>query len=105
MSGSHYSGNLEKGGRVQFLDMSNNGMESDVHSLTENREVTFRHVHEIEAGKVGQSLGNMKETYLLEESNGVTTLSLTSDMPEQYFSDMDAATTKALQIVKELAEA
>lgn len=102
---SHYTGDLQQGGRVQFLDPNNNGMESEVHSLTENRKITFHHLHELEAGKEGQKLGNLVEKYELEEQDGVTTLSVTSDMPEKYFADLDAGTAKALQIVKELAEA
>lgn len=105
MSGSHYTGDLTQGGRIKFLDPENNGMESNVESLTENREITFHHLHELEAGKEGRSLGNMHEKYALDEQDGVTTLSINSDMPEEYFSEMDAATKKALQIIKELAEA
>lgn len=102
--GSHYIGDLKQGGRIKFLDPHNNGMESDVASLTKNREVTFHHLHELEAGKEGKSLGNMQEKYSLNEQDGITTLSLTSDMPDEYFSEMDASTTKALQTIKELAE-
>ena len=104
MPNSHYTGELIADGRIQFLDSDSNGMESTVASLTENREITFHHLHELQAGKEGQSLGNMREQYLLDEWDGVTTLSLKSDMPEQYFSEMDAATQQALQIIKELAE-
>ncbi|SEL00425.1 SRPBCC family protein [Parapedobacter koreensis] len=104
MPGSHYTGDLKQEGRIKFLDPGNNGMESEVVSLTENREITFHHLHELQGGKEGQSLGNMQEKYTLSEHNGVTTLTLTSDMPEEYFNDMDAATKKALQIIKDLAE-
>lgn len=104
MAGSYYTGELKQGGKIKFLDPNNNGMESLVVSVIENREITFQHLHELEAGKEGQSLGNMKEKYVLDEQNGVTTLSMNSEMPEEYFSDMDAATKKALQIIKALAE-
>ncbi|QNL48112.1 SRPBCC domain-containing protein [Olivibacter sp. SDN3] len=104
MPGSSYTGDLKQGGRVKFLDPDNNGMESEVASLTENREITFHHLHELQAGNEGQSLGNLREKYTLEEQDDVTTLSLISDMPEEYFKEMDAATKKALQTIKELAE-
>lgn len=104
MSGSYYSGELTPGGQIQFLDPQGSGMQSTVASLIENREITFHHLHELHAGKEGQSLGNMSEQYLLDEQDGVTTLSVKSDMPEEYFSAMDAATQKALQAVKKLAE-
>lgn len=103
--GSYYTGDLQQGGRIQFLAPNNNGMESEVYSLTENREVTFHHLHEIEGGKEGQNLGGLVEKYELEEQQGATILSVTSEMPEEYFTDLDAGTAKALQIVKELAEA
>ena len=104
MDGSHYSGDLKQGGRIRFLDPNNNGMESEVASLTENREITFHHLYELEAGKEGESLGKLREQYTLEEQNGVTTLSLNSEMPSKYFEELDAATTRALQVIKELAE-
>lgn len=104
MPGSHYTGDLKAGGRIQFLDPDNNGMESDVESVTKNREITFHHLFELEAGKEGRNLGNMREKYLLREQDGVTTLSVNSDMPEEYFNEMDASMTKALQTIKELAE-
>ncbi|TYR35304.1 SRPBCC domain-containing protein [Sphingobacterium phlebotomi] len=105
MPGSHYTGDLKQGNRIKFLDPNNNGMESNVESLTEHREITFHHLHELEIGKEGQSLGNMREKYTLDEQNGTTTLSLSSEMPEEYFNEMDEATKKALLIIKELAEA
>ncbi|WP_407429447.1 SRPBCC family protein [Arcticibacter sp.] len=104
MPGSHYAGDLKPGGRIQFLDPENNGMESDVESVTKNREIIFRHLFELEGGKEGRSLGNMREQYLLNEEDGVTTLSVSSEMPEEYFGEMDAATASALQLIKELAE-
>src|SRR5690606_28945441 len=104
MPSSHYTGELIPGGKIQFLDADRNGMESMIASLTENREITFHHLHELQAGKEGQSLGDMSEQYLLDERDGVTTLSLKLDVPEQYFNETDAATQKALQIIKELAE-
>lgn len=104
MPGSQYTGELTKGSRIQFLDPESNGMESTIASLTENQEITFHHLHELQAGKEGQSLGNMSEQYRLNEQDGTTTLSVKSDMPEQYFSDMDAATQQALHTIKELSE-
>ncbi|MGO1242789.1 MAG: SRPBCC family protein [Sphingobacterium sp.] len=103
-SGSHYTGELIQGGQIQFLDPQGSGMQSAVASLIENREITFHHLHELHAGKKGQSLGSMSERYLLDEQNGVTTLSVKSDMPEEYFSAMGAAMHEALQTVKKLAE-
>lgn len=104
MPGSHYIGDLKPGGRIQFLDPSNNGMESDVESVTRNQEITFHHLFELEAGKEGKNLGDMRERYQLVEKDGVTTLSVSSDMPEEYFEEMNAATTSALQVIKELSE-
>lgn len=105
MAGSHYTGDLQQGSRIQFLGPDNTGMESNVESITPNRKITFHHLHELEAGKEGRSLGNMREKYSLDEQDGITTLSLESDMPEEYFTGMNAATKKALQTIKELAEA
>lgn len=104
MPGSHYVGDLKPGGRIQFLDPDNNGMESDVESVTKNREITFRHLFELEAGNAGKTLGDMREKFELVEKDGVTTLLVSSDMPEEYFEEMNTATTSALQIIKEMSE-
>jgi len=104
MPGSYYTGDMKPGGRIQFLDPDNNGMVSDVESVTRNEEIVFHHLFELEAGKEGRSLDDMREKYLLREQDGVTTLLVSSDMPEKYFEEMDAATTQALQIIKELSE-
>lgn len=104
MPGSHYSGTIKRGERVRFLDPNNHGMESTIDSLIENREIIFHHLYELESGNKGRDLGNMYETYSLDEQNGVTILSLRSDMPEEYCSEMEAATKKAVHLIKELAE-
>lgn len=104
MEGSTYSGELQQDGLIRFHDGNGNGMESRVASITENREITFEHLHEIADGKAGQSFGNMREQYLLDEKEGVTTLAVSSEMPEQYFDEMDAAMKEALKIIKKLAE-
>lgn len=104
MQGSRYVGDLKPGGRIQFLDSNENGMESDVESVTRNQEVTFRHLFEVEGGKQGRTLGDLRERYELAERDGVTTLMVSSDMPEEYFEEMNSAMTEALQIVKQLAE-
>src|SRR5690606_13611017 len=101
---SHYSGTIKRGERVRFLDPNNHGMESTIDSLIENREIIFHHLYELESGNKGRDLGNMYETYSLDEQNGVTILSLRSDMPEEYCSEMEAATKKAVHLIKELAE-
>lgn len=104
MPGSHYTGEVKNGGKIQFLDPKNNGMESEVVSFTENEEVTFRHLHELEEGKQGKSLNGWEEKYTLDEKDGVTTLRMTQDMDEKYFDEMNSATEKAFKTVKELAE-
>lgn len=104
MQGSRYVGDLKPGGRIQFLDANENGMESDVESVTRNQEITFHHLFEVEGGKQGRTLGDLRERYELTERDGVTTLMVSSDMPEEYFEEMNSAMTEALQIVKQLAE-
>ena len=102
--GSHYTGDLKTGEKIKFLDPKNNGMESEVASLTENKQVTFRHKFEINEGEQGKSLNDWQEEYTLTDNGGATTLHMTSQMAAEYFDDMAAATQKALQKVKGLAE-
>lgn len=104
MPGSQYTGEIKAGEKVRFTDPENNGMESEIASLTENKEITFRHLCELKNGKEGKSLHGWEEKYTLEEKDGITTLHMTQQMDEKYFDEMDAATAKAFRIVKELAE-
>lgn len=102
--GSHYVGDLKTGGHIQFLDPNQNGMESRVDSINENKEITFLHQNELMAGKEGRSLGNMSESYTLDEQDGITTLNVKVEMPEEYCTEMEVATKKAFQLLKELVE-
>jgi hypothetical protein len=45
-----------------------------------------------------------RETYILTERNGITNLSIESDMGEEYFDMMSALWDKALEKIKKLAE-
>ena len=104
MEGSHYTGKIADGEVIEFLSNDKTGMRSKVSKFEENKEVVFNHINEITKGEVSGSLENMEERYLLTENDGKTTLSLRSDMPQEYFDEMNDSTKKALKILKEIAE-
>lgn len=102
--GSHYKGKLEEGEEVQFVDDQQNGMQSRVLKVDKNREVIFNHLYELKSGNRAESLNNLEERYFLDETEGVTTLTLNSETPSQSFDDMNSATANALQRIKQISE-
>lgn len=104
MPGAYYKGKVEEGEEVQFVDGEQNGMQSRVLKVDKNREVIFNHLYELKSGNRAESLNNMEERYFLDETEGVTTLSLNSETPSQSFDDMNSATANALQRIKEISE-
>ena len=104
LPGSRYKGKIEEGEEVQFLDGAQNGMQSRVLKVERDREVIFNHLFEIKSGTRGDSLNNMEERYFLDETEGVTTLSMNSETPSANYSEMNEAGQRALQRIKEIAE-
>ena len=100
-------GNLKEGNEIQFISGNGYGVTSLVEKLTPNEFLLLRHSADTQdhgkRERENQWTGGA-ESYTLAEKNGITTVTLASDVPpelEKYFKD---TYPKALERVKVLAE-
>ncbi len=102
--------NWKEGSRVHFLTPDGKGMFSNV---SENRPfeiMEFTHIGNIDNFKElpldeeTKQWSGGKERYVITESNGETTVSVTIDIYEKYMEFFDTAFPKGLEKVKALAE-
>lgn len=106
--GTYMKGELIAGNEIEFISAENGyGVTSLVEELIENEFLLLRHSADTkESGtkeREKQWTGST-ERYLLDENDGITTLSVTFGVPpelEEYFNDNYS---KALEKVKQLAE-
>lgn len=106
--GMYMVGELKQGNEVQFISSVNGyGVTSLVLELVPNEFVAFVQINDTQdtgqKDREKQWTGS-KETYSLNEKDGVTTLTLTSDVPPELEEIMADNLQKALERVKELAE-
>ena len=104
----YIKGELKAGAEVQFISAHGGfGVTNIVEKFQPNELVTFKHTMDTkEFGtqpRPDQWTGG-RETYALTELGGVTTLTLTIDIPSDLEGLMPERFTKALQRIKELAE-
>ncbi|SEA10585.1 Uncharacterized conserved protein YndB, AHSA1/START domain [Porphyromonadaceae bacterium KH3R12] len=106
MPGSHYESDWKIGGKTLFLDPDRNGMFATITKLEEPYEVIFNHQGELQGGVEGKTYveGGSFEKYLLSESDGITTLTVSVDVEDEYEHDMNEGFTNGLEEVKRLAE-
>lgn len=106
--GTYIKGELIEGQTIQFLSASGYGVTSLVAKLIPNQHITFKHMVDT------KDSGNEKredewtggtETYELEEINGTTTLTITTEVPDEMVEMFQERLPKALERIKELAEA
>lgn len=109
--GSHAVSDWQEGSTIQFLDGQGQGMDSVIEKSVPNEFMSFKHLGEIKDGKV-QPLDDRTrewsgghENYTLIDRDGRTRVNVELEAPDEYtemFSDMFP---KALQRLKEVAEA
>lgn len=106
--GMYMVGQLEEGAQVQFISAVNGyGVTSLVEKLIPEEYVSFQQLKDTQdTGKEDREKQwtGSRETYTLLEKEGVTTLTLTSDIPSELEEIMADRLPKALQRIKELAE-
>lgn len=107
-AGMYMDGRLEEGNQVQFISAANGyGVTSLVEKLRPEEFVAFRQMNDTqEAGKKDREKQwtGSRETYTLLESEGMTTLTLTSDIPLELEEMMAERLPKALERIKVLSE-
>jgi uncharacterized protein YndB with AHSA1/START domain len=105
---SHMKADWKKGGKVLFLDGDNNGMNSVIDELEENKHISFRHLGEVRNGVedtvYGDVFGESHEIYTLKEANGKTELTADIDASSEFADYFATMFPQALAKVKEIAE-
>jgi uncharacterized protein YndB with AHSA1/START domain len=103
--GSYYESDWQIGGKTLLLGPDGNGMFATITKLEKPYEVIFLHQGEIWDGGEKESIAEgAYEKYVLIESNGSTTLTVSVDVDEQYEDHMDEGFSKGLDEVKRIAE-
>ncbi len=109
--GSYAVSDWQEGSKVLFLSPAGEGMFSIINKKIPDAYMSFKHMGVVKDGieqpptAASEAWAGATENYALEEKDGITTLTVTMDITaefEQYFTD---TFPKALQKVKELAEA
>lgn len=101
--GSYIKSNWEEGSRFEFFE-SNVGSYGVIEKLVPNESITFKHLGEIQNKEEYPFEKPRLERYMLRENDGVTTLALDQDIPEEHKSMFEEATPKAFERIKELVE-
>lgn len=111
---STYEGSWEKGSKIRFIGTDENGkqggMVSEIADNIPYKFVSIRHygtldgeIEITESPEVEKWAGGF-ENYSFEEHNGVTTLTVESDVIEEFLDYFNSTWPKALKKLKQLAE-
>ena len=111
---STYEGNWEKGSKIYFIGTDENGKKGGmVSEIAENIPFSFvsiRHFgildgdNEITQGPEVEKWAGGLENYSFQETNGVTTVTIETDITEDYLDYFNSTWPRALNKLKELAE-
>ncbi len=106
--GTYMVGEMKEGNEVQFISSVNGyGVTSLIEKLVPNEFVLFRHMADTkESGEQEREKEwtGGTESYSLAEKDGVTTLTVTFDVPPEQEETFKVRFPKALERVKVLAE-
>jgi hypothetical protein len=109
--GSHVKTDWKKGSKAVFLDGKNQGMVSTIEENIPNEYMSIKHLGVVKDGIEDTKSEEVKawagahENYTLNNVNGKTELVVDIDVNEEWQDYMSTTFPKALQKVKELAEA
>lgn len=110
---SYYEGNWEKGSKMYFIGLNENGrkegMISKVLENIPNKYVSIEHQGYIEDDQEitdGENISwkGARENYIFEENNGVTTVTVELDTEQNFKEYFEKTYPEALQTLKVLAE-
>ncbi|MGJ5641072.1 SRPBCC domain-containing protein [Formosa sp. S-31] len=111
---STYVGNWDKGTKIYFIGTDENGkkggMVSEIADNVPFRFVSIRHYGildgdtEITEGPQVEKWAGGLENYMFQEHDGVTTVTVETDITEDYQDYFDTTWPKALEKLKALAE-
>ncbi len=111
---STYEGSWEKGNKILFLGVDENGvkggMVSKIADIIPNQFVSIQHYglvqgdKEITEGPEVEKWANGFENYTFEENNGTTSVTVDLDTTEDFVNYMNDTYPKALNKLKEICE-
>lgn len=111
---STYEGNWEKESKMLFIGVDENGekggMVSRIAENIPNRFVSIQHYGLLKAGKEitegpdVETWANGFENYTFDENNGVVSVTIDLDFPEEFADYMNETYPKALDTLKDLCE-
>lgn len=106
--GTYMKGVMKEGNEIQFISSVNGyGVTSLIEKLNPNEFVLFR--HSADTQESGQQEREKEwtggtESYSLTEKNGVTTLTVKTDVPQEQEETFNIRFPRALERIKTLAE-
>lgn len=106
--GTYMKGVMKEGNEIQFISSASGyGVTSRIEKLNPNEFVLFR--HGADTKESGQKEREKEwtggtESYSLTEKNGVTTLIVKTDVPQEQEETFNTRLPKALERIKTLAE-
>lgn len=109
--GSHTISDWKQGSKIYFLDPNGAGMSSKISINKPFETMSFKHIGEMKnfkelpATKETESWSGAEERYDLTENDGVTTLTASVEITETHADYFNKTFPKAIQKVKEIAEA
>lgn len=111
---STYEGSWEKGSKIYFVGTDENGkrggMVSEIADHIPNKFVSIRHYgfldgeKEITEGPEVEKWAGSLENYSFQETNGVTTVNVETEISDDYQDYFDSTWPKALHKLKTLSE-
>ena len=111
---STYEGSWEKGAKIYFIGTDENGkkggMVSEIADIIPFQFVSIRHYGildgetEITEGADVEKWAGGLENYSFSENNGMTTVTVESDITEDYLDYFNSTWPRALNTLKEIAE-
>lgn len=106
--GTYMKGIMKEGNEIQFISSVNGyGVTSQIEKLNPNEFALFRHSADTkESGKQEREKEwtGGTESYSLTEKNGVTTLIVKTDVPQEQEETFNIRFLRALERIKTLAE-
>ncbi|WP_445153794.1 SRPBCC family protein [Arthrobacter sp. Hor0625] len=108
--GSTYEGGWNEGEEIRFLGPNDDGTSSGLFgTIVENRPhefVSIRYLGDVENGaeNPGGPAAGLHENYSFIENDGVTTLVVELEVPDEWADDMRGMWSEAIDAIKRLAE-
>lgn len=108
--GSYAISDWNQGSKIYFLDQNGSGMNSEIALNKPFETMLFRHLGELKEyvelpeTEATKAWSGAEERYDLEESNGITTVTVTIDLVEKYLDYFKETFPIALEKLKAIAE-